>query len=335
MTSLPVTETGYSGFENQKNLNESSPICLEINCIFYAVVNSLIFILGIAGNGLVIWIAGFKMKKSVISTWYLSLAVSDFIFCCTLPFGVIHKVQKDWIFGLFMCKFRYFIKFINMYSSIFIFAIISVDRCVVVMFPVWAQNQRTVKKAFLTVLLVWIISTVLSMPLAIFRDIEKKKEAKRCFNNYINDQSRIASVACRAVFGFVIPLYIIITSYAIIMRKLKFNQMAKKSKKPFKIMTVLIVTFFICWMPFHTFTILHIKYRQSHFVKIGKTFGITLANANSCINPFLYAFMGKDFKKQCYAVLSKIENAIEEESQYRVQGKPVTMSGESYLSVTV
>ncbi|KAI4896094.1 hypothetical protein NFI96_009168, partial [Prochilodus magdalenae] len=59
-------------------------------CIFYVVTNMIIFILGVAGNGLVIWIAGFKVKKSVVTTWYLSLAVSDFIFCSTLLFNVVY-----------------------------------------------------------------------------------------------------------------------------------------------------------------------------------------------------------------------------------------------------
>ncbi|KAI4887084.1 hypothetical protein NFI96_007539, partial [Prochilodus magdalenae] len=103
----------------------------------------IIFILGVAGNALVIWIAGFKVKKSVITTWYLSLAVSDFIYCSTLPLFVVYVLSRNWPFGLFMCKFNSFIMWLNMFSSIFLLTIISVDRCVVVMFPVWAQNQRT------------------------------------------------------------------------------------------------------------------------------------------------------------------------------------------------
>uniref|UniRef100_A0A3B1IUH3 Chemerin chemokine-like receptor 1 n=1 Tax=Astyanax mexicanus TaxID=7994 RepID=A0A3B1IUH3_ASTMX len=264
----------------------TSTLCTDPMCIFYAVMNTLIFIFGCAGNGLVIWIAGFRMKKSVITTWYLSLAVSDFIFCCTLPFGVVHKVKEDWIFGSFMCKFRYFIKFLNMYSSIFVLVIISVDRCVLVMFPVWAQNKLTIRKASVILLLIWIISAVLSTP---------------------------TTRSCRFVFGFVIPLFVIISSYVIIIWKLKSNQMTK-SKKPFKIMTALIATFLICWLPFHTFAFLDIKYKNLEWVKIGKGIGISVANANSCLNPFLYAFMGKDFAKHCYKLLSKIENAIEEET---------------------
>uniref|UniRef100_A0A3B1K2G8 Chemerin chemokine-like receptor 1 n=1 Tax=Astyanax mexicanus TaxID=7994 RepID=A0A3B1K2G8_ASTMX len=275
------------------NLTSTSTLCTDRMCIFYAVMNTLIFIFGCAGNGLVIWIAGFRMKKSVITTWYLSLAVSDFIFCCTLPFGVVHKVKEDWIFGSFMCKFRYFIKFLNMYSSIFVLVIISVDRCVLVMFPVWAQNKRTIRKASVILLLIWIISAVLSTPAVIFRKLKYEKTT-RCSNNITDTESRIATAACRFVFGFVIPLFVIISSYVIIIWKLKSNQITK-SKKPFKIMTALIATFLICWLPFHTFAFLDIKYKNLEWVTIGKGIGITVANANSCLNPFLYAFMGKDF----------------------------------------
>ncbi|KAL7836333.1 hypothetical protein AOLI_G00276170 [Acnodon oligacanthus] len=121
----------------------TSRICTNANCIFYAVANLTIFILGVAGNGLVIWIAGFKVKNSVVSTWYLSLVVSDFMFCSILPLLVILDIKNEWIFGLFMCKIRYFILLLNWFCSIFLLVIISVDRCVVIIFPVWAQNKRT------------------------------------------------------------------------------------------------------------------------------------------------------------------------------------------------
>ncbi|XP_072520759.1 chemerin-like receptor 1 [Salminus brasiliensis] len=313
------------GLQNQTSL--ASQICTDPVCLFYAVANTIIFILGCAGNGLVIWIAGFKMKKSVITTWYLSLAASDFIFCCTLPFGVAQKVQNGWIFGVFMCKFRYFIKFLNMYSSIFVLLIISVDRCVLVLFPVWAQNKRTIRKASVIVVLVWIISAVISMPSLIFRGL-KFDQTMRCKN--MKNESRIATVSCRFVLGFVIPLHAIVISYVVIMKRLKSKQMTK-SKKPFKVMTVLIATFLICWLPFHTFSFLAISYESINWIKNGKVVGITVANANSCLNPFLYAFMGKDFTKHCNTVLTKIENAIAEDTPNREEESPPGTSGDSKL----
>uniref|UniRef100_A0A8B9JJL4 Chemerin chemokine-like receptor 1 n=1 Tax=Astyanax mexicanus TaxID=7994 RepID=A0A8B9JJL4_ASTMX len=301
-----------------------TPCIREPMCMFYVVANVIIIILGVAGNGLVIWIAGFKVKKSVNSTWYLSLALSDLLFCLILPFFVGEKIQKQWNFGLFMCKFRSFVMFLNWFSSIYLLVIIAVDRCVVVVFPVWAQNRRTIGKASVIVVLAWIVSAALSTPMAVFREVEYGKRNK-CIRNYTADKDSIGTVSARFLYGFAIPLLIIIVCYLIIIRKLVTNEIAK-TKKPLKVMSALIVTFFICWMPFHIFSFLEINYKTMQFVKDWKSFTMTIANTNSFLNPFLYAFMGKDIKNQCHALLSKIQNAIEEDSQPKSQGTSHTTS---------
>ncbi|KAE8292151.1 Chemokine-like receptor 1 G-protein coupled receptor DEZ [Larimichthys crocea] len=106
-------------------------MCLkEPLCLTLLVVSVVIFLLGFCGNALVIWISGFKMKKTVNTTWYLSLAISDFVFCAFLPFSITNMAMEEWIFGRFMCKFTSFVKFLNMFSSIFLLVVISVDRFV-------------------------------------------------------------------------------------------------------------------------------------------------------------------------------------------------------------
>ncbi|XP_036454173.1 chemokine-like receptor 1 [Colossoma macropomum] len=256
----------------------------------------------------------FKVKKSVVSTWYLSLAVSDFMFCCTLPFWVVYRVKNKWFFGRFMCKSSSFMRWLNMYSSIFLLVIISVDRCVLVMFPVWAQNKRTKRKASVIVMLAWIIAAALSAPSAVFREIryDQYNQTSMCRNNYNNTEHYIANKACRFIFLFMVPFMIIIICYIFIIRKLKSNQTVK-SKKPVKIMTVLIVTFLICWLPYQTLSLIRLFMPRVRPVHTAYVFSLLLAHANSCLNPFLYAFMGKDIKEQCYALWSKIENAVKEE----------------------
>uniref|UniRef100_A0A8B9GVR2 Chemerin chemokine-like receptor 1 n=1 Tax=Astyanax mexicanus TaxID=7994 RepID=A0A8B9GVR2_ASTMX len=294
--SLCFTES--RGIMNSTELT-ADPVCRGALCIFYAVANVIIFILGVGGNGLVIWITGFKVKKSVVNTWYLSLALSDFLFCCTLPVGIVHVVKNDWIFGLFMCKFIFFNMYFNWFSSIFVLAIVSVDRCVLVKFPVWAQNKP--------------------YSLEVLND--EYNQTKNCFYSYTMQEEEIVDVIFDFIFGFVIPFLIIVICYAIIIRKLKTNQMAK-SKKPFKIMTALIVTFLICWLPYHTFTLMDLNYEKyKRFIDTGSTIAVIFANANSCLNPFLYTFTGKDFKKQCYTLRSKIENAFEEDEESKSKGR--------------
>lgn len=293
------------------------PICSgEILCMLLLVVNVIIIVLGVVGNGVVIWIAGFKMKKTVNTTWYLSLAISDFIFCATLPLNTFYIATTNWIFGLFMCRFTSFVMFLNMFSSIFLLVIISVDRCMAVMFPVWAQNQRTIRKASLIVLLAWVLSVSLSIPSTIFRDVQHHLDRTRCHNNYISQHIHTSIGICRFIFGFLIPFLVIIVCYSVIIFKLRSNQMAK-STKPFKIMTALIGTFFICWLPYHTFVLAELNHSlPSHIIASGLMIGTSVASANSFLNPILYVFMGNDFRQKFKnSILSKIENAIGEEGR--------------------
>uniref|UniRef100_A0A3B4DTD3 G-protein coupled receptors family 1 profile domain-containing protein n=1 Tax=Pygocentrus nattereri TaxID=42514 RepID=A0A3B4DTD3_PYGNA len=333
MNSTPMTEPEHSGYENHTNSTTVPPVCRDASCIFYAAANVIIFILGVVGNSLVIWIAGFKVKKSVNSTWYLSLAVSDFIFCSFLPLGIVDVIKNNWIFGLFICKSVFFIMYLIWFSSIFLLVIISVDRCVVVMFPVWAQNKRTLRKALVIVVLAWIFSAALSLPTIIFADQDDHQETKLFFYNYSNNQELTADVTCDFIIGFVIPFLLIVICYVVIIRKLKPTQMTK-SKKPFKIMTALVATFFTCWLPYHIFALMELNYKKyDNFLITGATVVLILANASSCLNPLLYAFMGKDFKRQCYSLLTKIENAIEgEEDKYTLRGTGTTSTGESKLA---
>ncbi|KAF7654984.1 hypothetical protein LDENG_00062570 [Lucifuga dentata] len=257
------------------------------------------------------------MKKSVNITWYLSLAISDFIFCACLPFTIANMVMEEWIFGLFMCKFTSFVMFLNMFSSIFLLVIISVDRCVSVMFPVWAQNHRTIRKATVAILLAWVLAIILSIPSVIFRDVSSHLGKSICLTNYTSHPySQMTTAVSRFIGGFVVPFFIIIICYSIIILRLRTSRMTKSSK-PFKVMSALIAAFFICWLPYHVFILLEMNHHNySAALSMGLKVGTSMASANSFLNPVLYVFMGSDFKQKFKSsVLSKMENAMGEEGR--------------------
>lgn len=306
----------YENVSREEPVFQHKSTCFnEVFCVSLLVVNVVIFLLGFFGNGLVIWISGFKMKKTVNTTWYLSLAISDFVFCAFLPFNIVSMVMEDWIFGRFMCKFASFIMFLNMFSSIFLLVIISVDRCISVMLPVWAQNQRTVKKASVVVVLAWFLAIALSIPSMIFRQVATHLGKTTCFNLYSSHNSHQIIALSRFVAGFIVPFIMIIICYSIIMCKLSTNRMTKSSK-PFKVMTALVATFFICWLPYQVFILLELNLQNHSILKAGLQIGTAVASANSFLNPVLYVFMGSDFKQKFKSsVLSKMENAMGEEGR--------------------
>ncbi|KAG9261425.1 chemokine-like receptor 1 [Astyanax mexicanus] len=279
----PATDTEYPEYEYE-NLTTgpttAPPVCSAL-CFFLAAVCVIIYILSVAENGLVIWTAGFKVKRSVNTTWYLALSVSDFIFLLFLPLDLISVDGNEWNF---MRKISSFIMSFNMFSSIFLLVIISVDRCVVMMFPVWVQNQRTVRKASGITVLAWILSAVLSTP-------------SFCFQDVLPDE-QTAKVVYEFIFGFMIPFLIIIICYVVIIGKLRTSNHTLRFKKPFKIMTGLIASFLICWLPFHIFAFIKLNYKEDEdLLQMEEVFGVVLACVESFLTPMICVLMRKDFQK--------------------------------------
>ncbi|POI21888.1 hypothetical protein CIB84_014366 [Bambusicola thoracicus] len=136
------------------------------------VIFILVFIIGIPGNGLVIWVAGLKMKRSVNIIWFLNLAVADFMCCLSLPFVIVHLfLNAHWPYGWFLCKVIPSVIIFTMFASVFLLMVISIDRCLLVMKPVWCQNHRTVKFISLVCSGIWILAFIICCPVFHYRTI--------------------------------------------------------------------------------------------------------------------------------------------------------------------
>ena len=81
-------------------------------------------------------------------------------------------------------------------------------------------------------------------------------------------------------------------------------------------MVILILTFFICCIPFHIFVLLELNIHKHnvYVVETGLVVAVTLAAANSLINPFLYVFIGKEFKQTLRkSIIGRMEYAMDED----------------------
>lgn len=281
-------------------------------------VNILISVIGLGGNSLVVWICGWKMKRTVLTTWYISLAISEFLFCAFLPMEVYYMITLHWPFGLVFCKLTSSALFLNMYSSVFLLVLISLDRCIMVSFPVWSHNHRSVEKALGIVAMMWVLSALLTLPSMLYRQITQHGSVTQCFTNYTVPSQHRAVALSRFVCGFLIPFIVIVMCAVVLVVKLR--NVTLKSAKPYKIMSALICSFFCCWVPYHTFVILELdlKNRSLDVLHTGLKVGATLAAANSFISPALYVFISNDFKRTLKRSLtSRIEAAMAEERSER------------------
>ncbi|XP_066461742.1 chemerin-like receptor 1 [Eleutherodactylus coqui] len=312
-TLYPISEVTflYNTSSNIPDYYDYEDEYYEKSHIYYftLVVFSLDILLGTTVNGLVLFFTTFKMKKTVNVIWLLNLSLADFTFTLFLPLSIIYLVNNfNWTFGNFMCKLNTMVAFINLFASVFLLTVISIDRCISVIFPVWCQNHRTPRLALFVVMGVWILAIMFSLPYFIFRDTFEDIDGTICYNNFNRGESEDigisrhrGTVIMRSIVGFFIPFTIIVTCYSVIALRIQ-KKRKTTSRKPFKVIIAVLISFFICYAPYQIFTFLelHSLSRNDDYLHnillVGIPLASNLAFLKKCVNPFLYAFISQDFR---------------------------------------
>ncbi|XP_046322053.2 N-formyl peptide receptor 2 isoform X1 [Marmota monax] len=299
------------------------------------VVLAVTFVLGVLGNGLVIWVAGFRMTHTVTTICYLNLALADFSFTATLPFLIVSMAMREkWPFGWFLCKLVHIVVDINLFGSVFLIALIALDRCICVLHPVWAQNHRTVSLAKKVIVAPWILALVLTLPVFIFlTTVSDPTGNVYCTFNFrswgatLEERLNVAITMLtmrgiiRFIIGFSMPMSIVAVCYGLIAAKIRRKGLIRSSR-PLRVLTAVVASFFICWFPFQLVALLstvwlqemlfHGKYKILE-VLVNPT--SSLAFFNSCLNPMLYVFVGQDFRDRLIQSLpASLERALSEDS---------------------
>ncbi|KAJ8005307.1 hypothetical protein DPEC_G00145270 [Dallia pectoralis] len=308
--------------DNSTVSTEKTPTRIDWDLVQKAYTLSLVvycvaFVLGPIGNGLVIYVTGCRINKTVNSVWFLNLAIADFLFTSLLLLYIINISRGfNWPFGDTMCKLNSMVTVLNMFASIFLLVTISLDRCLSTLWVVWAQNKRTPRKAEVICVGIWLASLACSMPYTVIRETSVYNYTTLCqYNKDITGSTHIKLIVFRFLLGFLIPFLVIIGCYiAIAVRASRLRRGI--NRKSFRIIVAIVLTFFICWMPFHVIQFL--EYEKIPGLEMVFDIGIPLSSSlaffNSCLNPILYVFMCDEFQtKLRKSVLLVFENAFAED----------------------
>ncbi|XP_073677380.1 formyl peptide receptor 2-like [Garra rufa] len=291
----------------------------KLNIVFITII----ILLGTAGNSVVIWAAGFRLKPTVTNVWLVNLAVADLIFCLTRITSLIKFILYDhWPFGLFLCKFNGFIKYANMFGSVFFLAVISLDRVLCVWCPVLTRERRTICAARVVSVGVWIVAVIFSSPYFIYRQVYLgDNNMSQCSFKHkgaaetSGKSGKYAYYCIRFVCGFLLPFLVILICYILAAVGIRRTRLSGKSRS-LRILAVLVCSFFLCWAPYHFLGMIKLVNKNNKAVKVAWSMASNLAYFNSCVNPLLYFCMGLDFSRRCNQSLSGIfHRALMEDGQ--------------------
>ncbi|XP_056330094.1 chemerin-like receptor 1 [Danio aesculapii] len=265
------------------NSTDKSTVENEGFKIFLACIFSVTFVVGLIGNGLVIFLTGCRMKTTVNSIWFLNLATADFIFILVSITNVSLKLSKQ--HSVFTEYFFIITTSLNLFVSVWSLVVISLDRCLRTWIPVWAQNNRTLRKARIICIIIWVSSIGYILPY---------------FKNFKVTDTII--VTYEFIVVFLITFLIIASSYIAIGVKIKRLKMGKQFKS-YRLIITVILAFFICSFPHHVCWMWRVRAKNNNWTLTDQfwmlfDFTFYLINLNSSLNPFLYVFMCDDYKKK-------------------------------------
>ncbi|XP_069841018.1 chemerin-like receptor 1 [Dendropsophus ebraccatus] len=298
-------------FPSKNNVQYSNHTSIRYRDVCFTMIYSLFCLLGVIGNGLVIWVGIFKMRNTVTVLWFLSLALADFTFLLLCPLMYVQM-----FFGYkkpdIVCKVIDFSLYLNMGVSVLQITVISVDRCICVVFPVWCQNHRRPKPAYTIVLIIWMISSawfVVAIRYSKAADINGRNV---CIVE-INESSYARKTTLQFVLSFLLPFIIIVFCYIMIVWRVK-RRNNTVSYLPLRTIGAVVLVFFVCWFPSHLFFLILIFGTSVSISYVDDSiylFTILLVILNSCINPILYVFIGRDFKEKLFGSFqAKLEKAF-------------------------
>lgn len=282
--------------------------------LYLSVLYSLIFLVCFPGNIVTIFVYCVKMRPWKSSTIImLNLAITDLLYVVTLPFFIHYYANgNNWIFGDFMCKLIQFCFYFNMYSGIIFLSYFSIFRFLVVVHPMKCLFLRKRRWAVVTCAVVWMISLVALSPLAILIAPSHRQNKTFCPDLVAAedfDTSRWYNWVL-TVFAFFLPLLTVTLCYVLIICILATgpHTQACYKQKARRLTVLLLVVFYVCFLPFHVFQGIRLELRvrpgSCHLKKtIIFMFIITkpLAALNTFGNLLLYVVSGDNFQQ---AILS-------------------------------
>uniref|UniRef100_A0A4W3GE73 Galanin receptor 2 n=1 Tax=Callorhinchus milii TaxID=7868 RepID=A0A4W3GE73_CALMI len=276
---------------------------------------SLILALGTAGNVLVVAALlrqrhrhRHRHSPSTTELFILNLALADlgFLLCC-VPFQATIYTLRTWLFGSFLCKAVHFIIFLSMYSSVYTLTAVSVDRYLAIRYPLRSRELRTPRNALTAICIIWALSLVLASPyLSYYQVMLLPGDMTFCLPVWNHHRRKIMDIST-FVFGYVIPVFILIMAYTKTIRCLwisvnpieELSESRKAKRKVTKMIIIVAALFCLCWLPHHL-VILCFWFGYFPFNKATYAFRLLshcMSYANSCLNPIVYALVSKHFRK--------------------------------------
>ncbi|XP_060134168.1 mas-related G-protein coupled receptor member H-like [Zootoca vivipara] len=274
--------TRYSGVSD-----DGSAVSLKLA---QSIANSafiIICIFGFLGNGMVIRLLGFHIKRNPFTTYILNLSIADFgvlaaLLSIILP--IVTLYEKSHV-AVLIRKVLFELFFFTYSAGQFLLTAISIDRSVAVLFPLWHRCHRPPRLSTIICSLIWSLSFLLS-------GIHLTLLLTQSFPN--------SNLVYQLIVNALICTPLMVTSTLILTLKVCCKSVQKQRGKLLTTILLTLLFFLIFAFPLNAiYTAIYFNENNMILLEVG----FVCASLNSSVNPVIYFLVGRRQKK-CQSTVS-------------------------------
>ncbi|XP_019506903.1 PREDICTED: mas-related G-protein coupled receptor member X2-like [Hipposideros armiger] len=267
--------------------DQATPENITMGTLISLLLIVIICLVGLAGNAVVLWLLGFRMRRNTFSVYILNLAGADFLLLCC---QIIRSLQT--LIYYFHSIPRFFITVFTVayFSGLSLLSAVSTERCLSVLWPIWYHCHRPTHMSAVLCALLGALSLLLS--------ILKGNYCGLLF-------SSLYQVWCQGfdfiTVGWLIFLSVLLSgSIPVLITRLLCGSQWVQLTRLYVTVLLTVLVCLLCGLPWgciHWFLIYWIKSGLVAFLFPLYLVALVLSCINSCANPIIYFFIGS-FRQQ-------------------------------------
>ncbi|KAJ7314040.1 hypothetical protein JRQ81_005940 [Phrynocephalus forsythii] len=278
-------------------------------------VLSLMCATGVAGNLYALAIVRVSPAASSLRVHLVNLALADLLYLLTAPFIVHNGLVKDWPFGEVGCRILLSLDLLTMHASIFLLTLMSCERYTAVAHPFQAASRaRRCRRPLAAG--IWLLSFALALPMMVMIHQEERavgEEAvvrRLCSPTWSEEQYRLYLTFLFST-SIVAPGIVIVSLYWRLARTYWLSQtrggLGRAPKnRVFLLILVIVLAFWACYLPFWIWQLLPLYCPSAAHLPVHTEVSVNhlvtcLTYGNSCINPFLYTLLTRNYREYLHA----------------------------------
>uniref|UniRef100_A0A8C5D5F4 Urotensin-2 receptor n=2 Tax=Gouania willdenowi TaxID=441366 RepID=A0A8C5D5F4_GOUWI len=243
--------------------------------------------------------------------------MADLLYLSTIPFVVCTYFVHDWLFGEAGCRILLSLDLLTMHASVFILVAMSLERYRAVAKPFSAHRSST-RSRRLSAGVIWALAFILTLPMMVMIRLREGKPlmtglVKRiCFPTWTHEAFK-AYITVLFFTSVLIPGLVIVGLYAGLARRYwaaqaslggssRSSRRRGLKQKVVSMIFSIVVAYWACFLPFWGWQLAKLFSPDSlkalspaahNYVNF---FVTCLTYGNSCINPFLYTLLTRNYK---------------------------------------